>query len=96
VLLIFVQERVTAPAFLVLKRGGVVVLTVSLDPGVDTLPAYSEHTGDVGGGATIVKLQDGEGTPKQASIPGLRELTPQPPPLPGGQFEPAHGLTLHH
>ena len=71
------------------------VLGVSLDPVVDTLPGDSEHAGDVGGGATVVELQDGKGTPKQAGIPGLRELTPEAPPLPGSQVEPAHGLLLH-
>jgi hypothetical protein len=96
VLLILVQDAVTAPALLVLKRGRVVVLGVSLDPVVDTLPGYSKHTGDVGGGATEVKFQDGEGTPKQAGILGFCELTLKPPPLPGGQFELAHGLILHH
>jgi hypothetical protein len=95
VLLIFVQQRVTSPACLVLERRGVVVPGVRLDPVVDSLPGYSEHTGDVGGGATMVELQDGKGTPKQAGIPGLRELTPETPPLPGSQVEPAHGLLLH-
>jgi len=95
VLLVFVQERVTSPAFLVLKRRGVVVLGVSLDPVVDTLPGYSEHAGDVSGGATMIELQDGKCPPKQAGIPGLRELTPQASPLPGTQVEPAHRLFLH-
>ena len=94
-LLVFVQERVTSPAFLVLKRRGVVVLGVSLDPVVNTLPGDSEHAGDICGGATMIELQDGEGPPKQASIVGLRELTPKAPPLPGSQLEPAHELSLH-
>jgi hypothetical protein len=95
VLLVFVQERITSSAFLVLKRRGVVVLGVSLDPVVNTLPGYSEHAGNVCGGATIVELQDGEGPPKQAGIVGLRELTPKAPPLPGSQVEAAHELSLH-
>jgi hypothetical protein len=94
-LLVFVQQRGTSPASLVLKRRGIVVLGVSLDPVVDTLPGYSEHAGDVGSGATMVELQDGKGPPKQAGIPGLCELTPEAPPLPGSQIEPTHGLLLH-
>jgi len=95
VLLVFVEQLVTSPTALVLQGRRVVVLGVSLDPVVDTLPSYSEHAGDVGGGATMVELQDGKSTPKQAGIPGLRELTPKAPPLPGSQIEPAHGLLLH-
>ena len=95
-LLIFIQGRVRPPASLILKRRGIVVLRVSLDPVVDTLPCYAEHPGDVGGGATMVELQDGEGPPEQASIPGLRELLSEAPPLPGSQIEPAHGFLLRH
>jgi hypothetical protein len=76
VLLVFVQERVTSPASLVLKRRGVVILGVSLDPVVNTLAGYSEHAGDIGGGATIIEFQDREGPPKQPDIVSLRELTP--------------------
>jgi hypothetical protein len=96
VLLVFVQQWVTSPACLVLQGRGIMVLGVSLDPVVDTLTGDSEHAGDVGGGATVVELQDGKSPPEQAGIPGLRELTPQAPPLPGSQVEPAHGLLLHH
>ena len=92
---VFVQQRVSSPASLVLKGRGVVFPSVGLDPVVDTLPGYSEHTGDVGGGATMIELQDGKGAPKEAGIPGFRELAPEAPPLPGGQLEPAHGLLLH-
>jgi hypothetical protein len=96
VLLIFIQGRARPPASLILERRGIVVLRVSLDPVVDTLPCYTEHPGDVGSGATMVEFQDGEGPPEQASIPGLRELLPEAPPLPGSQIEPAHGFLLHH
>jgi hypothetical protein len=95
VLLVFVQQRVTSPASLILQGRGVVVLSVSLDPVVDALPGYSEHAGDVGGGATVVELQDGKRAPKEAGIPGLGELTAEAPPLPGSQLEPAHGFLLH-
>jgi hypothetical protein len=94
-LLVFVQERVTAPAFLVLQRRGIVVLGVNLDPAVNTLPGYSEHASDVRGAATMVELQDGEGPSKHASIVGLGELTPKALPLPGSQVEPAHELSSH-
>jgi hypothetical protein len=94
-LLVFVQQRATAPASLVLQRRRVVVLGVNLDPFVDTLPGHREHAGDIGGAATVVELQDGQGPAKQAGIRGLRELTPEAPPLPGSQVEPAHGLLLH-
>src|SRR5512135_64529 len=59
---------------------------------IDTLSGDSEHAGDVGGRATMVELQDGEGPPEEAGIPGLSELTPEAPPLPGSQVESAHGL----
>jgi hypothetical protein len=95
VLRVFVQQRMTTPASLVLKGRRVVVLGVNLDPFVDTLPSHTEHAGDVGGAATVVELRDGQDPPKQAGIPGLRELTPEAPPLPGSQVEPAHGLLLH-
>jgi hypothetical protein len=95
VLLVFVEQRVTSPARLVLQGRGVVVLGISLDPDVDTLPGYSEHAGNVSSGATMVELQDGEGTPKHASVTSLRELTPETLSLPGSQIEPAHGLILH-
>jgi len=63
VLLVFAQQRVTSPASLILKGRRVVVLGISLDPVVDTLSGYSERAGNVGGGATVVELQDGKGTP---------------------------------
>jgi hypothetical protein len=96
VLLVRVQQPVSSSASLVFKRGGIRVLGISLDPIVDTLACYAEHAGDVGCRATVVELQDGEGPPKQAGIPGLHQLTPEAPPLPGGQVEPAHEFLLHH
>ena len=95
-LLVFVQQRVTSPAYLILKGRRVVVLGISLDPVVDTLSGYSERAGNVGGGATVIELQDGKGTPIEAGIPRLRKLTPKAPPLPGSQVEPAHGLLLQY
>ncbi len=94
-LLVFIQERMTSPASLVLQGRWVMVLGVNLDPFVDALPSHSEHAGEIGGTASVVELQDGEGPPKQAGIPGLRELTLEPPPLPRSQVEPAHGFLLH-
>jgi hypothetical protein len=96
VLVIFVQQRGSPPAWLLKKRRGIVVLGVRLDPVVDSLPGDAEHAGDVGGGATLIELQDSQGLPKQARIPGLRELTPEAPSLPGSQVEPAHGCCLPH
>jgi hypothetical protein len=72
-----------------------VVLAVGPDPAIDALPGYTEHASDVGGGATVVELEDGEGPPEEAGIPGLGELTAEPPPLPRSQFEPAHELLLN-
>jgi hypothetical protein len=94
-LLVFVQQRVTPPACLVLEGRRVVVLSVNLNPFVDTLPRHPKHAGNIGGAPTVVELQDGQGPTKQADILGLRELTPKAPPLPGSQVEPAHGLLLH-
>jgi hypothetical protein len=93
-LVVLTQRGVTPPPSGALKGRGVVALEVSPDPVVDALSGHPEHAGDVGGGAPVVELQDGEGTPKEAGIPGLRELTAEPLPLPGGQFEPAHGPLL--
>lgn len=94
-LLVLVQQGVTPPARLVLKGRGIASLEVSPDPVVDALSSHPEHASDVGGGATVVELQDGQGPPEEAGISGLRELTPQSPPLPGSQFESAHGLLLN-
>lgn len=94
VLLILIQQGMAPPACLVCEGGGVAVLKVSPDPVIDALPGYSEHASDVSGGATVVELQDSEGTPEEAGIPGLRELATEALPLPGSQFESAHGLLL--
>ncbi len=48
-LMVFVQQRLTPPAWQVLQGGGVVVLGVGLDPVVDGLPGDAEHASDVGG-----------------------------------------------
>ena len=95
-LLVFVQQRMTPSTSLVRQRGRVAGLLVSLHPVVNTLPGHAEHTGEVGGRAALVVLQDGQGAPKEASVASLRELTPQAPPLPESQVELAHGLLLHH
>ena len=94
VLLVLIQQARTPPASRVLERRGVAVLDVSPDPVIDALSGHSEHASDVGGGATPVEFQDGEGTPEEAGIPRLRALTTEVPPLPGSQFESAHGLLL--
>ena len=46
-LLVFVQERPTSAACLVLEGRGIVVLRVSLDPVVDTLPSHPEHASEI-------------------------------------------------
>jgi hypothetical protein len=94
VLLVVIQQGMTPPASLVLEGRGVAALDGSPDPVRDPLSGDSEDAGDVGGRATMVELQDGEGTPEEAGIPRLRELTPEAPPLPGSQVESAHGLLL--
>jgi hypothetical protein len=92
--LVFVQQGRAPTTWLVLQEGRVEGLGVGIDPVVDALPAHAEHTGDVSGGAALVELQDGEGTPKEAGIRGVDELLPEAAPLPGSQVEPAHGLLL--
>jgi hypothetical protein len=94
VLLVFVQQRGASSALFVLQCRGVVILGIDLDPVIDTLPGYAQHPGDVGGGTAVVVLENGQGAPKEAGIPGLRELTAETVPLPGGQVEPAHALLL--
>jgi hypothetical protein len=94
-LLVFVQQPVASSSLLVLQRRGVVALAIGLDPVIDTLSGYAQHPGDVGGGTAVVVLENGQGAPKEAGIPGLRELTPEALPLPRGQVEPAHALLLY-
>jgi hypothetical protein len=96
VLLVFIQRRITPSAGLVFERGGFMILGVDFDPGIDRLPGDAEHPGDVGGGATMVELQDSEGLAVQAGIPGLCELSSETSPLPGSQVQPAHGCFLLH
>jgi hypothetical protein len=91
---IFAQERAMGVTALICQRGRVAGVRVGLDPVVDRLPGHAEHARDVGGRTTMVKLQDGEGTPKEANIFGRRELSPQALPLPRGQVELAHALLL--
>jgi hypothetical protein len=67
----------------VLQHGGVVVEGVEVDPVVDALAGDAEHAGDVGGGAAVVKLQDGEGAPEESRVAGLGQLLPEALPLPG-------------
>jgi hypothetical protein len=94
VLLVFVQRRVAPSSLFVVERRGVMVLEIRLDPVVDTLPGDAEHTGEVGGGAPRVELQDGQGAPEEAGIQGLRELTPETLSLPRGEVQPAHVFLL--
>jgi hypothetical protein len=94
VLLVLIPQVMTPPASLVLEGRGVAALEVSPDPVIDALSGHSQHPSDVDGGATGVELQDSEGTPEEAGIPRLRELTTEAPPLPGSQLESAHGLLL--
>jgi hypothetical protein len=42
----------------------------------------------------MVELHDGEGTPEEADMSGLGELTPEASPFPGSQVEAAHGPLL--
>jgi hypothetical protein len=88
---VFVQQRATALAALILERRRIVVPRVHLDPVVDALPGHAEHAGDVSGRATIVELRDGEDSPIQARISRLGESAPEALPLPGSQVETAHG-----
>lgn len=94
-LLVFIQERMTSPASLVLQGRGIMILSINLDPFIDALPGHSEHAGDIGGTASVVELQYSEGPPKQVGIPSLCKLSLETPPLPRSQVEPAHGLLLH-
>lgn len=94
VLPVFVQQSGTPAAFLVPERSGLVVVGVRLDPVVDALPGYAEHTRQLGRRAPAVELQHGERAPQDAGIHGLRQLTPETPPLPNSEVEPAHVLLL--
>jgi hypothetical protein len=67
---LFVQQPMTALPPLIFERRRIAVLRVGPDPVVDALPGHAEHAGDVGGGATMLELQDGKGPPIQAGIAG--------------------------
>jgi hypothetical protein len=92
---VFVQRPRTSRPLLVPQRLGVMALGVGPDPVVDALPGHAEHTGDVGCGAPLVELQDGQGAPQEARVQGLLQLAPQAASLPGSQVESAHALLLH-
>jgi hypothetical protein len=94
-LVVFVQRPMTPRPLLVPQRLGVMALGVGPDPVVDTLPGHAEHPGDVGGGAPLVELQDGQCAPQEAGVQGFLQLAPQAAPLPGGQVESAHALLLN-
>ena len=91
-LVVLVQRPMTSRPFLVPQRPGVTALGIGPDPVVDTLPGHPEHTGDVGGGAPLVELQDGQGAPQEAGVQGFLQLAPQAASLPGSQMESAHAL----
>jgi len=93
VLVVFAQQRRASPPGFVLQGRRVAGFRIGLDPVVDTLPGYAEHTGDVGGRAPEVKLQDSEGPPEEADVRSPGELAPEALTLPGSQAERAHG---HH
>jgi hypothetical protein len=61
-------------------------LAIGGNPVGDALATHAEHTGDVGGGATAVKLQDGQGAAVQPGVGGLGQLLPQTPALVVGQL----------
>jgi hypothetical protein len=95
-LVVLVQCTMTSRPLPVSQRLGVMALGVGPDPVVDTLPRHTEHTGDVSGGAALIELQNGQGTPQQAGVQGFLELAPQAASLPGGEIESAHVLLLDH
>lgn len=59
-------------------------------PVVDALPGDTEHVGDLGGGATAVEFQHGQGPPVGASVSRLIELLTELTSVPGLELEPAH------
>jgi hypothetical protein len=94
--LVLVQKGMPSAAIAVLQGLGVVRFEVGPDPVVDGLPSHAEHAGEVGGGASVIEFQHGEGTPLEADVVRPGELTPETFPLPRGQVEPAHRLLLNH
>ncbi len=67
------------------QGGRVVGSGISGHPGGDALAGHAEHTGDVGGRATTVELQDRQGAAVQPGVRGLGQLPPQTPALVVGQ-----------
>jgi hypothetical protein len=96
VLLVLVQQRRASPAAPVPERQGVARLGVGVDPVIDTLAGYPEHPRQLRGRAALVEFQDSQGAAIDADVRGLRQLTPEAPPLPRGQDELTHGLLLDH
>jgi hypothetical protein len=92
---VFVQPSVGTSSSVVLQRAGVAGVCVGFDPVVNRLPSHAQHPSNVGDRSAIVKLQDSQRAPKQANIPGSRELLPEAVPLPRSQVEQAHALLLH-
>jgi hypothetical protein len=92
VLVVLIQQRGAAAPLSVFQGRGLEGLGVEADPLVHGLPRDAEQAGDVRGRAPGVELQDGQGTPIDAGIPGLGELAAKPLALPGCQVEPAHAL----
>jgi len=59
-------------------------------PVVNALPGHAEHLGDLGGGATTVEFQHGQGPPVGAGVGGPIELPAELASFPIFQLEPAH------
>jgi len=95
VLVVLVQQRRPPAAGSVLQGGRAGVGGVKREPVVDTLAGHAQHAGDVGGGAAVIKLQDGQGPAEEPGIACLGELAAQALALPRGQVELAHGIVLH-
>lgn len=91
-LVVLVQRPMASRPLLVPKRLGVMALGIGPDPVVDALPGHAEHPRDVGRGAPLVELQDGQGAPQEAGVQGFLQLPPEAAALPGGQVESAHAL----
>lgn len=80
------QQRRPSRPLRVGQGGRVEGCGIGSNPVGDALASYAEHIGDVGGGATAVKLQDGQGAAIQSGVGGLGQLPPQTLALVVGQL----------
>jgi len=80
-----IQPTGTSAAVQVGQGGGVVPLSVGVDPVIDNTRRHTQASGDLGDGLTAGDLKNSQGAAIHTGIVGGAQLPFQAPPLPGGQ-----------